>query len=223
MRILITGSTGMVGKGVLLECLDDPKVSSVVVVNRSPLGMSHDKMEEIIVKDFFSLDEVGSGFKDIDACCFCLGITSFRMSEADYSRITYDLTLNFAKELIAKSPNAKFFYVSGAGTDSTAKGRTMWARVKGRTENDLLAMPFAESVMFRPGYIQPMRGIRSKTALYQTAYNIFKPLYAILKHFPSSATNTTNLGKAMIEVAENKAPKNILENSDINALAKIRS
>lgn len=219
-KVVITGTTGMVGKGVLLECLDHLSIEQILVVNRNPLGIAHPKLKEVLLKDFFDLNSISNDLKGFDACFFCLGITSLGQSEASYSKITHDLTLIFAQAFIAHNPNSIFCYVSGTGTDSSEKGRSMWARVKGKTENDLLTMPFKKAYMFRPGYIQPLRGIKSKTQWYQALYTVFWPIYMILKHFPSTATNTTNVGLAMINVIKGEFPTSILENKEINELAK---
>ncbi|UCG28530.1 MAG: hypothetical protein JSV24_04000, partial [Bacteroidales bacterium] len=153
MKIVITGATGMVGKGVLYECLDNPDIKDVLIVNRTPVGMDHPKMEEILIPDFFDLEGITKDLAGFDACFFCLGVSSFRMSEENYTRITYDLTLNFAQTFLKQNRDSVFCYISGAGTDSSEKGRIMWARVKGKTENDLLKLPFKASYMFRPGFI----------------------------------------------------------------------
>jgi uncharacterized protein YbjT (DUF2867 family) len=219
-KVIITGTTGMVGKGVLLECIDSDKIEQILLVNRKSAGIAHPKVKEVLVKDFFDLSEIKEELKNHDACFFCLGITSIGQSEEDYAKITYDLTLNFANSFVEFNKQAVFCYVSGTGTDSSEKGRTIWARVKGKTENDLLSMGFKGAYMFRPGYIQPLRGIKSKTQWYQALYNVFWPIYLILKHFPSTATNTTNMGLAMINTVDGKYKKTILENKDINELAK---
>lgn len=210
----------MVGKGVLLECLDSPNVEQVLTVNRRTIDVEHPKHEQLIVKDFFDLEAVAAQMKGYDACFFCAGVSSVGMKEAEYTKLTYDLTTYFAKTFHAQNPNSVFTYVSGTGTDSSEKGRSMWARVKGKTENAILNMGFKDAYMFRPGYIQPMRGIRSKTNWYQYMYMIFKPIYALLKHFPSTATSTVNMGKAMLYVLQNGNEQKILHNKEINALAE---
>jgi nucleoside-diphosphate-sugar epimerase len=219
-KVIITGTTGMVGKGVLLECIDADNIEQILLVNRKSANIFHPKVKEVLVNDFFDLSGIKEELKNHNACFFCLGITSIGQSEEDYTKITYDLTLNFANSFIEFNKQSVFCYVSGTGTDSSEKGRSMWARVKGRTENSLLKMPFKAAYMFRPGYIQPLRGIKSKTQWYTAIYAVFKPIYTALKHFPSTATNTTNMGLAMINTADGKYKKTILDNIDINELAK---
>ena len=219
-KVVITGTTGMVGKGVLLECMDHSSIENILIVNRSPLGITHPKVKEVLIEDFFDLSSVLDELKGFDACFFCLGITSMGQSEASYTKTTYDLTVNFAEAFIDQNVKSIFCYVSGAGTDSSEKGNSMWARVKGRTENRLLEMPFKRTYLFRPGYIQPLRGIKSKTQWYALLYLIFKPIYLILKHFPSAATNSRNMGLAMINSLDGNYAKSILENKEINELAQ---
>ena len=220
MRVIIFGASGMVGKGVLLECLDDAGVRAVTAVGRTRCGVSHEKITELLHHDFFDYSEVESSLTGLDACFFCLGVSSAGMREAAYSRLTLDLTLAAAEAVLRASPEAVFCYVSGAGTDSTEQGRTMWARVKGRTENRLLAMPFRAVHMFRPGYIQPLRGIRSKTPLYRAAYAVLGPLFPIWQALaPDAVTTTVKLGRAMIRVARDGHPSRVLETRDINAIA----
>jgi uncharacterized protein YbjT (DUF2867 family) len=221
MKVIILGSTGMVGKGVLLECLDDSDIEQVLVVNRQTCNIQHIKLNEVIHKDFFSLSTIKSKLKGFDACYFCLGVSSAGMTEEKYNKITYELTLNFARIFIELNPDSVFCYVSGVGTDSSEKGRTMWARIKGKTENALLAMPFKAAYMFRPGYIQPGKGIRSKTPLYRIFYILLTPFYYLFKPFKSLVTNTKSLGKAMINVTKKGSDKNILGVRDINILAKL--
>ncbi|UCH13129.1 MAG: hypothetical protein JSV22_08415 [Bacteroidales bacterium] len=218
IKAIITGSTGMLGKGVLLECLDSSHVESVLVINRRPVGLKHEKLKEIIHADFYDLSTIKDQLAGYNTCYFCLGVSAAGMSEKDYSRITYDLTLNFAQTLLSLNPELAFCYISGAGTDSSEKGRMMWARVKGKTENALLALPFKKTYMLRPAYIQPMKGIRSSTRIYNILYTILKPLYPLLKAFPKIVTNTEKLGKAMIKLVLIDYDKNILENIDLNRL-----
>jgi NAD dependent epimerase/dehydratase family len=222
MRVVLFGATGMVGSGVLLECLDSPRVDSVLVIGRSSTGVRHAKIREILHTDFSEFDSIHDEFAGADACLFCLGVSSAGMKEADYRRLTYDITLAAANAMVRVSPQLTFIYVSGEGTDSTARGRSMWARVKGKTENDLLAMPFKAAYMFRPGFIQPLRGVRSKTGFYHVFYDVLAPLYPLLRRMiPKHVTTTVNIGRAMIEVGAEGYPRRVLGSSDINFLADI--
>ncbi|MBT8336338.1 MAG: NAD-dependent epimerase/dehydratase family protein [Gemmatimonadetes bacterium] len=219
MNVLIFGATGMIGSGVLQECLDNPLVTSVRALGRSPTGRSHPKLDEIRHTDFFDYAPVEERLRDVDVCFFCLGVSAAGMSEADYHRMTCDLTLGAAESLLRLNPESIFCYVSGAGTDSTEQGRWMWARVKGKTENALLAMPFRAVYNLRPGYIQPMKGVRSKTRLYAVAYGIVGPLYPLLRRlFPSRVTDSVTVGRAMIRLATDGFERGILEGEDINRL-----
>ena len=221
MNVVIFGATGMVGKGVLLECLDDGRVERVLLVSRRPIDVSHPKLREVVHQDFFDFAGIQSQFVDFDACFFCLGVSSVGMSESEYHHLTYDLTLAAATALASASAGRlTFSYVSGEGTDSTERGRTMWARVKGKTENALLRLPFKAAYMFRPGYIQPLRGIRSKTRWIQALYDVFGPVYPLLRRlFPKYVTTTVNIGRAMIHVAAVGCSKQILSSADINQLS----
>lgn len=220
LKVIITGSTGMIGKGVLLECLDDTRVKQVLVVNRNSVGREHPKLKEVILKDFIDPAPIKEDLKGYDAVFFCLGVSAGGMKEADYCRITYDYTINFAKAFKEVNPEGAFIYVSGQGTDSSEKGRMMWARVKGKTENDLLAMNFKQAFMFRPGIIRPMRGIQSRTNWYSTMYKIIKPLWpALIAIFGNNITDTIRIGKAMINVTINGSNKTYFENPDINQMA----
>lgn len=222
MNILLFGATGMVGAGALIECLADPRVRSVLVVTRSSTGRRHPKLREILHADFFNYDNLAADFASCDACFFCLGVSSVGMGEPEYTRLTYDLTLAAARAMLAANPRMAFCYVSGVGTDSSERVGTMWARVKGRTENALLAMPFAAAYMFRPGYIQPVGGVRSKTGWVQAAYTVLAPLYPVLRPV-LRGTTTSNFGRALIEVAASGYQERILYSRDINALAATRS
>ena len=216
LRVIITGSTGMVGKGVLLECIESPEVESILLVNRNPIDVKHPKVKEVIVKDFGNLESIWEYLKGYNACFYCLGVTSVGTSEEEYTRIMHDYTIVFAKEVLALNHDITFCFVSGAGTDSSEKGNSMWARVKGKTENDLLRLGFKKAFMFRPDLIRPMKGIRSRTMWYNVFYTAFKPFSFLLKRFPKYVTDTVTMGKAMINVSIHGYQKNILESEDIN-------
>jgi uncharacterized protein YbjT (DUF2867 family) len=219
MRIILFGATGMVGKGVLLECLEDPRVSAVLVVGRQPCNVAHPKLRQMIRSDFFRWDDARADLTGYDACFFCLGVSSVGMDVSMYFHLTYDLTTAVAETLAGVSSAVTFCYVSGEGTDSTEQGRSMWARVKGRTENELFRL-LPNAFAFRPGYIQPMKGVRSKTGWYQVVYDIIGPLYpALSRVLGSHMTTTESVGRAMIEVAASGYSTRVLENPDINALA----
>lgn len=220
MNVILFGSTGMIGQGTLQECLKDKQVEKVLVINCQSCGVTDPKLTEIIHSDFYDLSSISGNFAGYDTCLYCLGISSVGMSESDYQRITYDLTIYIAETLLNLNKDMSFCYISGANTDSTEKGKTMWARVKGKTENALLAMPFKNVYMLRPGFIEPLKGIKSKTPLYQFIYSAFKPLFFILRNFKNIATNTETLGKAMILAAANGYEKPVLESRDINEIAK---
>jgi uncharacterized protein YbjT (DUF2867 family) len=217
MNVILFGASGMVGQGVLRECLLDPAVEKVLSIGRSRTGQQHAKLREIVHPDIGNLEPVENELRGYNACFFTLGVSSVGMKEADYRRITYDLTLGAARTLAALNPGMTFVYVSGMNTDSN--GKSMWQRVKGETENALLQLPFKAAYMFRPGFIQPLHGVRSKTALYRIPYAILGPFNSLLlKIFPKYATTTEILGRAMIKAARQGAPKPILESQDINAL-----
>ena len=207
----------MVGQGVLRECLLDPDVQQILSIVRTPSGQQHPKLRELVHTNFFDYSAIEPELTGYDACFFSLGVSSAGMDEAKYTHLTYDLTLAAATTLARLNPQMTFLYVSGAGTDSTEGGRIMWARVKGKTENALLKLPFRAAYMFRPGFIQPLHGIRSKTKLYQTFYTVLNPILPLLKSaFPQYITTTEQLGRAMLTVARNGYPKPILESKDIN-------
>jgi uncharacterized protein YbjT (DUF2867 family) len=216
MNVILFGATGMVGQGVLRECLLDPGVHQILSIVRTPSGQQHPKLRELVHTNFFDYSAIEPQLTGYDACLFSLGVSSAGMDEAKFTRLTYDLTLAAAATLARLNPNMAFLYISGAGTDSTERGRIMWARVKGKTENALLQLPFRAAYMFRPGFIQPLHGIRSKTKLYQALYTALTPLLPLLKSaFPRSITTTEELGRAMLNVARNGYPKPILETADI--------
>lgn len=215
MKVIITGATGMVGEGVLLECLDHPDLAQVLVVNRRPGGVSHPKLREIIHGDFFDLMSIEPQLTGFDACFFCLGVSSVGMSKEEYRHITYDLTLNFAQLLAKSNPAMTFCYVTGAGTDSSEQGPTGWARVKGAAENALIRL-FKQAFMFRPGFMKPMPGqknIKSGYKLILWLYPIGRALY------PAKFCTLQEVAAAMIKVATQGCPKHILEVKDIVALA----
>jgi uncharacterized protein YbjT (DUF2867 family) len=214
MKIVLFGGTGMVGQGVLRECVLDPRVERVVCVGRTTVGQTHEKLSEIVHADMHDFAPIADELRGYDACFFCLGVSSAGMSEEDYTRVTYGITMAAAEVLVKE--NTTFIYVSGAGTD----GRAMWARVKKRTEDALLAMPFKASYMFRPAFIQPLHGIKSKTGLYNAVYAVMGPLSPVFRPlFGKHMTTTEKVGRAMLRVAREGAPKRVLENDDINALA----
>ena len=207
----------MVGQGVLRECLLDADVEQVLAIGRSSTGQQHPKLKEIVQSDLFDLSPIESRLAGFDACFFCLGVSAAGMSEQDYRRLTYDLTMSVAQTLVRLNPGMTFVYVSGAGTDSSERSRMMWARIKGKTENDLLKMPFRAAYMFRPGYIQPLHGIRTKTKWYGALYAVMGPLYPLWKRLlPNYVTTTECVGRAMLNVVRHGAPKRFLENQDIN-------
>jgi len=219
MKVILFGATGMVGQGVLRECLLDPQVEAVLSVGRSTTGRTDPKLQELVLKDLFDYSSVETKLAGYDACFFCLGVSYAGMSEMDYRRVSYDLTLAAATVLARLNPRMTFIYVSGQGTDNTEQGRVMWARVKGATENALLKLPFKAAYMFRPGIIRPLHGVRSKTTLYQAFYTALGPLLGFLGWaFPDSLTTTEQVGKAMLHAARDGAPKTYLENPDINRL-----
>ncbi|CAI0744916.1 Rossmann-fold NAD(P)-binding domain-containing protein [Serratia entomophila] len=219
MKVILFGASGMVGQGVLRECLRDPQVSEVLSIGRSTLTQSHPKLRQLTLPDLGALSALEPQLGGYDACFFCLGISSVGMSEADYRAVTFDLTLAAARPLARLNPAMTFIYVSGVGTDSSERGRSMWARVKGATENALLALPF-HAVMFRPGAILPLHGIRSKTRAYDLLYRLFKPLWlGALRLFPNQVTTTERVGLAMLAVARRATDLRIVEPAQINRLA----
>jgi uncharacterized protein YbjT (DUF2867 family) len=219
MKLLLFGATGMIGQGVLRQALVDPDVTAVVTITRVPTGTTHPKLREIVRADVSDLSGLDAELASCDACLFCLGVSAVGMTEEAYSKLTHDLTLAVANRLVALNPGMTFLYISGAGTDATEKGRSMWARVKGKTENDLLRLPFKASYMLRPGYIQPLHGIKSKTRLYRVIYNVMAPVSPLLRRlFPRAVTDTDNLSRAMLRIARTGASRPVLENGDLNAL-----
>jgi uncharacterized protein YbjT (DUF2867 family) len=219
MNVVIFGATGMVGQGVLRECLIDATVARVLTVGRSATGASNPRLKEIVHSDVFNLEPIAAELTDLDACFFCLGITSVGMNETDYTRITYDITMAVAGTLARTSPRMTFVFISGAGADTSEKGPVMWARVKGRAENGVLGLPFRASYVFRPGMIQPLHGIKSRTGWYQAIYVVLGPAMSLARHLaPRQILSTEQIGRAMIRVAQRGAPKRILEAPDIYAV-----
>ena len=217
LKVIVTGTTGMVGEGVLHLCLADPSVSEVLVVSRRASGLKHPKLKEILHTDFLDMRPLAGQLSGYDACLFCLGVSSVGLTEADYTRLTYDLTLGFAKVLADVQPNMTFCYISGSGTDSTEKGRLMWARVKGKTENDLRQLPFKAAHAFRPGYLHPMPNM-TYTHKY---YKYITWLYPIIRLFPPVfASSLEELGVAMLEVVKKPRPSAVYEVKDIVRLAR---
>ncbi len=220
MKALLFGATGMVGQGVLRECLLDPDVQMVVVIGRNSTGVQHPKLREIVHQDLRNYADIENELTGFDACFFCLGISSSGMTEENYAHVTYDIGLAAAETLSRLDPKMTFVFVSGAGTDSSEQGRIMWARVKGRTENALLRLPFAAAFMFRPGVIQPLHGARSKTTSYRLLYALAKPIMPILRWiFPDQILTTEQIGRAMLAVAKHGFPKRVLESKDIRTAA----
>lgn len=215
MRVVVFGATGMLGQGVLRECLLAPDVESVVAVGRAPTGVTHEKLRDVVHKDLLDLSPIAGDLAGLDACFFCLGVSSTGMSEADYRRITHDVTMAAAGVLAADNPDLTFVYVSGAGTD----GKAMWARVKKATEDALLEL-FPKAYMFRPGFIQAKHGATSRTRLYRITYRFVAPIAPLLRRlFPNQITTTELIGLAMLNAARHGAPKHILDPRDINSLA----
>lgn len=220
MKILIFGATGMVGQGVLHECLTAPDVSQVMTVGRVSVEQTHPKLQQLVLADLMALDARESELQGFDACFFCLGVSSSGMSEDAYRRITYEVTLKVAKVLASLNPGMTFVYVSGAGTDSSEQGRSMWARVKGKTENDLKQLPFRSVYLFRPGVIQPLHGIKSKTPAYQRFYSLAGPLLSLIRHvFPGAIVTTDDIGQAMLNAARQSRGRVVVEAKNIIYLA----
>lgn len=218
IKAIITGATGMVGEGVLHVCLNHPEVESILVINRKPCNQVHPKLKEIIHTDFMDLSKIESQLSGYNACYFCAGVSSVGKKEGEYKHITYDLTMNFAKTVAQLNPGLIFCYVSGTGTDSTEKGKIMWARIKGKTENDLMRLPFKSAYMFRPGYIQPITGLNNSYKIYK----LIAPLFPVWKFlFPNFVVRLEEIGLAMIKCALNGSDKKILECRDIKNLSNL--
>ncbi|PYP66817.1 MAG: epimerase [Gemmatimonadetes bacterium] len=212
MNVVIFGATGMVGQGVLRECLLDREITRVVIVGRTAPPANDPKLHALVVPDLFDLSPVAAELTDLDACFYCIGVTSLGMSEAEYARVTHDLTLSIASRLVANNPRLAFVFVSGGGADSSERGRVMWARVKGRTENALLAMPFRSVTIVRPGLIVPLHGITSRTGWYNVFYGLMRPFLPLFQRVtPGYVTTTERLGRAMIRIARGGFDRQVLE------------
>jgi hypothetical protein len=217
IKAIITGSTGMVGEGILHECLQHPSVESILVINRRPCGITHPKLKEIIHIDFFDLLPIESRLSGYNACFFCAGVSSVGMKQPEYTRITYELTMNFAQTLSKLNPDMTFCYVSGAGTDSSEKGRIMWARVKGKTENDLMKLQFKNVYAFRPAFMKPTKGLKNAPTFYKYILWLYPVLHPL---FPQYFGPLSDVGLAMINCTAFSAEKKVLEAKDIAGLAK---
>jgi uncharacterized protein YbjT (DUF2867 family) len=221
MNVILFGATGMVGQGVMRECLLDPEVHLLQTVGRNATGAQHPKLREVVHNDLWHFESLEPQLSGFDACFFCLGVSSTGMTEENYERTTYGITMAAAEILSRLNPRMAFIYVSGRGTDTSERGRSMWARVKGKTENALLHLPFKAAFMLRPGIIEPRHGIKSRTPLYNVFYIVGKPLLPLLRlAFPDQVLTTEQLGRAMLAVAKRGFPKVILESKDIRAAAK---
>ncbi|TMV50059.1 NAD-dependent epimerase/dehydratase family protein [Paenibacillus mesophilus] len=217
VRAIVTGATGMVGEGVVHECLNHPGVEAVLVINRKPCGITHPKLKELLVRDFFDLASIANELTGYNAVFFCLGVSSVGLQENEYHRLTYELTLHAAETFLRLNPGIVFCYVSGSGTDSTEQGKRMWARVKGKTENRLLQLPFRKAYMFRIGYVHPTKGLHN-THKYYYALAWLYPLWRAV--FPNYVSTLRDVGIAMINTVNKGYDKSVLEVRDINALAR---
>lgn len=221
MKVLIFGATGMVGQGVLRECLQASDVSLVQTVGRTPTGQQHPKLRELVHAEMWHYEGVEAELTGFDACFFCIGVTSSGMGEKQYTHLTYDLTLAAAATLARLNPAMVFVYVSGAGADSKGTSKIMWERVRGNTENALLRLPFRGVYIFRPGMIQPLDGIKSKTAAYRIFYSLTKPVLPLLRAaLPRQVLTTRQVGQAMLAVARGGARSRVLESADISLLGQ---
>jgi uncharacterized protein YbjT (DUF2867 family) len=220
MRVVIFGATGMIGQGVLLECLRDPGVTDVVTIGRRATGRESAKLRELVHERLDDLSIVESELSGFDACFYCLGISSAGLSEDAYRRVTYDLTVAAGQALAKRSPQITFVFVSGTGADSSEQGRVMWARIKGKAENAVLNLPIKASYVFRPAFVRPLDGITSRTRMYRLLYAVFRPLVPVIQALaPGYVTTTEEMGRAMLNVVRHGATKRVLENRDIRAAA----
>lgn len=220
MKVILFGASGVVGQGAVRECLRDPEIDAVLAIGRSPSGQRHVKLRELLQQDVTDLSLVEHELARYDACLFCLGVSAVGLSEEEYRRTTYDLTVKVAQTLERLNPRMTFVYVSSGGTDPTEKGYSMWARVKGATENALLAMPFQRAYMLRPGFVRPLHGAAIKTRWSRVLHTLVGPLYPALKRLlPSHVTTTEELGQAMLGLLKRGFRERVLENRDIAAVA----
>ena len=217
LKVIITGATGMVGEGVLQECINSPKVEKILLINRKPSGYTHPKIEELLHSNFSDISSVSEKVKGYDACFFCLGVSSVGMKEEQYTKVTYDLTLGFAKTLAEQNPDMTFCYISGAGTDSTEKGSQMWARVKGKTENDLIKLPFKAVYNFRPAFMKPTKGAKNIKGFYKFIDAVYPVFRAINSNY---FLTLEEVGKAMINSSSQGYFKNTIEVKDIKKLSQ---
>lgn len=221
MKVIITGATGMIGKGVLLECLDHEDITEVLSISRKSVGINHPKLKELLHQDFSEFSSVSSDLRGFDACYACMGVSAGETTEEEYRKRTYDFTLSLAKELFQLNPGATFIYVSGQGTDSSEKGRSMWARVKGKTENDILALGFKQAFMFRPGGIIPKNGVKPSSKMYRRLIFWLGWLLWLMKLLaPKSIVDTSQIGNAMVNITKNGYDKKIINPVDIQVLAR---
>lgn len=220
MKIILFGGTGMVGQGVLRECLLADDVDEILAIGRTAMDVRHPKLQQIVHADLYHYDDIADRMQGYDACYFCLGVSAAGMDEATYAHLTYELTLAAAEALAPSQPGMCFIYVSGAGTDSSERGRSMWARIKGRTENALRRLPFKAVYLFRPGLIQPLHGIRSKTGAYRGFYTMIAPLFPLIRAIAPRTLSTEIMGQAMLMATRHGASKAVLEARDIYELAR---
>lgn len=223
MKAIIFGATGMVGKAVLLECLEDERIKQVICIGRKPIDIKHPKLKLLICNEFDKIDELSNKITGYDVCYYSIGIPSSGLNEGDYSRITYDFTISAAEMLLVNNPNLIFCYVSAQGADSTEKCNTMWARVRGKTENKLMSYPFKKFYSFRIGYVLPMKGVKSNVKTYRIFYALSRPFYGLIKYFPSLASTSVEVAKAMINVNYFDYNSSILESRDIVKLSKLNN
>jgi len=222
LKVVLFGSTGMIGQGVLRECLLDPHVSSVLAVGRGPSGQQHPKLKDLLMPDLADYSAVEKEFAGYNACFFCLGVASSGMKEAEYARVTYDFPMAAAQTMVRLNPLSSFVYISGEGADSSERGCIMWARIKGKAENAISKLPFKHVCSIRPGAVRPLHGIESRTTSYRIMYKMMTPLWPLLGWItPKSITNTERMGLAMLRIARHGAPKSVLFNADVNELAAL--